>query len=88
MPEEKILICKPISRPGYVVLGSMPSKCGQCGQPIWVSPSSMLLLHDNPDTKLRCLPCTLAHMETHPGTIAPLTPSQREEIEEYTRGGR
>lgn len=86
VPEQKILICWPVSFPGYVVPGSLPMKCRECDKPVWVSPASMLLLHDNPEMTILCEPCVFAHMATHEGTIDALTPAQIEEIEEFKRG--
>ena len=86
MPEQKILTCRPVSPPGYVVPGSLPSECSQCGKPVWISPSSWLLLHDNPEMVIRCISCAFADMEKHGGTIEDLTPAQREETEEGMKG--
>jgi len=83
MPEEKALICNQVSSPGYVVPGSLPGKCSQCGQPVWIAPSSWLFLHDNPTTVTLCMPCGLAAMVKNKGRIQAPTPAQREEIEEY-----
>jgi len=88
MPEENALICKPISSPGYVVPGSLPGKCSQCGKSVWIAPSSWLLLHDNPGMVILCKACGFASMEKHGGIIEAPSPAQREEIQEYTRGRR
>lgn len=85
MPEQTVLVCKPVGSPGYVVTGSLPLKCRECSQPVWVSPASMLLLHDNPEVIILCKSCGFAHMATHDGVIEDLTPAQLEEIEEYVR---
>lgn len=87
MPEEQILICKAVDSPGYVVPGSLPMKCHECNKAVWVSPSSMLLLHDNPEMQIKCESCAFAHMSSHKGTneIVDLTQAQMEEIEEYYR---
>lgn len=82
MPEQHILICLPVSSPGYVTPGSLPDKCCQCGKSVWIAPSSLLLLHDNPGMQIRCMPCVFAHMTTDEGAIADLTPAQLEEIKE------
>jgi len=52
MPERKTLMCQPASFRGYVVPGRLPDKCSKCGQPVWVAPSSLLALHDNPEMKI------------------------------------
>ena len=83
--EIKALICMPISFDGYVVPGSLPDKCSKCGQPIWVSPSSLLILHDNPGMETLCKTCDLAQMEEGelPDTEERLTPAQVDEIQEW-----
>jgi len=85
MSEERALICKLVGSPGYVVPGSLPIKCSQCGQPVWVAPSGWLLLHDDPAAVILCMTCGLAIMTKHKGRIQDLTPAQMEEIEEYRR---
>lgn len=87
MPEEQILICRAVNPPGYVVLGSLPMKCHECNKAVWVSPASMLLLHDDPKMQIKCMSCAFAHMSSHKGTseIIDLTQAQMEEIEEYIR---
>jgi len=86
MPETKALICMPASFNGYVVPGSLPNKCSKCGQPVWVSPSSWLICHDNPGIAIFCTLCALAQVKKakHP-KIEAITPAQAEEIEEYHR---
>ncbi len=86
MPESKTLVCMPVSFKGYVVPGGLPDKCSKCGQPVWVSPSSLLILHDNPDIAILCMPCTLDQMKKakHP-KIEGLTLAQAGEIQEYFR---
>jgi len=87
MPEESALICKPVASPGYVVPGSLPSKCSQCGQPVWVAPSSWLLLYDSPTTAILCMACASANMAKHKVKIQELIPAQMEEIEKYRKRG-
>lgn len=86
MPEEKILICKPVSFPGYVTPGSLPGKCSQCGKPVWIAPSSWVLLHDNPEMQIECVCCVFAQGPIEADAIEDLNPAQLEEIEEYVRG--
>ena len=88
MPEPKVLICKPVNSPGYVVPGSLPMKCRECDKAVWVSPSSMLLLHDNPEMVILCEPCGRDCMAEHQGPIEPPTRAQIEEIKEYLTLGR
>jgi len=86
MPERKTLVCQPVSFRGYVVPGSVPEKCSKCGGPVWVSPSSLLILHDNPEIEILCMPCTLAKMKKDPDfKIQDITPAQAGEIQEYFR---
>jgi len=84
MPEEKILICKPFSSPSFV-MGSLPGKCSQCGQPVWIAPSSWVLLHDNPGMVILCKACGFANIAKDKGEIQEPTPAQVEEIQEYYR---
>jgi hypothetical protein len=85
MPEGKILICRAVNSPGYVVPGSLPMGCHECNKVVWVSPASLLLLHDNPEMQIKCMTCAFAHMASHEGTIEELTQAQTEEVEEYLR---
>lgn len=85
MPEQTMLICKLVNSPGYVVPGALPMKCHECDKSVWISPSSMLWLHDNPEMQIRCMPCAFAHIATHGGAVEDLTPAQLEEIEEYLK---
>jgi len=84
MPERKTLMCQPVSSRGYVVPGSLPGKCSKCSRAVWVSPSSLLILHDNPGIEILCMPCALAKIEKdkHP-EIADITPAQADELQEY-----
>ncbi|KKL78846.1 hypothetical protein LCGC14_2020730, partial [marine sediment metagenome] len=82
--ERGALMCQPVSFRGYVVPGSLPDKCSKCGGLAWVSPSSLLILHDNPGIEILCMPCALAKMEKDPEfEIQGVTPAQTEEILEY-----
>lgn len=85
MEKHTILICKLANTPGYVVPGSLPLRCAWCGQRVWVSPASMILLHDNPNTDLVCIACVTDKIELLPEHFEPLTPAQLEEIEEAAR---
>jgi len=86
MPEKKVLICTPTSPEVYVVPGSLPDKCSKCGQHVWVSPSSWLIMQDNPGIAILCTPCALAQLKKakHP-RIEDITPAQAEEIDKYLR---
>lgn len=87
LSEGKVLICKLRDSPGYVVPGALPDKCSWCGRGIWLSPLSIIILHDNPGMLTLCYLCTAAHMATHEGTVEPLTPAQLKEIIESCSGG-
>lgn len=82
MPEAEIMICLPVSSPGYVVPGSVPMNCSRCGRAIWVSPSSLVILHDNPQIDVQCSTCVFADI-TPTATFESPTPAQMQEIEEY-----
>ena len=84
MPESKSLVCMPASFKGYVVPGGLPEKCSKCGELVWVSPSSLLILHDNSGIEILCVPCTLAQMKKDGEfEIEGINPAQAEEIREY-----
>jgi len=84
---EQILVCRAVEPTGHVVSGSLPMKCHECNKAVWVSPSSMLLLHDNPQMQINCESCAFSHMSSHKGPMKrmDLTPGQMEELEEYYR---
>lgn len=85
MPDE-VLVCMPISWRGYVVPGSLPDKCAECGQPVWVAPSGFLIIHDNPGIQLQCLSCVSNRIVNKgPVLVHDATPAQLDEIEEYRR---
>lgn len=82
--EEKTLVCWPVSLEGYVVPGSLPDRCSKCGQPVWVSPSSWLIIHDSPGIIILCIPCALEEMKKDKEIkIEDISPAQTEEIREY-----
>jgi len=83
--EHKMLICRNTAIPGYVVPGSLPGRCDQCGSPVSIAPSSWLFLHDNPGMEVVCFACGSAYIKKHGGTVDPPTPAQLEEIEEARR---
>jgi len=84
VPERKTLISMPVSYEGYAPPGSVQDKCSKCGQPVWVSPSSWLIMHDNPGMKILCKPCALAQMKKDKHfEIEAITPAQTEEILKY-----
>ncbi|MBA7697334.1 hypothetical protein ES703_105999 [subsurface metagenome] len=82
--ERKTLICWPVSLKSYVTPGSLQDKCSKCGQPVWVSPSSWLIMHDNPGMEILCTACAIANMKKdNHFEIEAITPAQAEEIREY-----
>jgi len=86
MPERKTLITTPVSLGGYMVPGGLQDKCSKCGQLVWVSPSSWLIMHDNPGMVILCMPCALVKLkEDKQFEIGDITPAQAEEINEYLR---
>ena len=86
MPERKTLITAPVSLGGYMGPGGLQDKCSKCGQLVWVSPSSWLIMYDNPGMVILCMPCALVKLkEDKHFEIEAITPAQAEEIEEYHR---
>lgn len=85
MPEMKALISMRVSHHGYVVPGSLQGKCSECGELVWIAPSSWLFIHDNPGMKILCNECGLKQMMDEPGEIEMPTPAQLDEIKEYLK---
>lgn len=83
--EHTVLICKPLSVPGYVVPGSLVCKCSRCRERITVAPSSWRLMYENPGTEVVCSTCGAAIMRDHPGPVDPPTPAQLREVEDSRR---
>lgn len=86
-PEVDILLCRAQDRPGPLVPGSLPGSCSGCGRGIWIAPSSIIMMHDNPGTLTLCLSCAGRCMAAHGGTVIPLTPAQLEERPEWPNEG-
>lgn len=80
MPESQILICHPMDFTGYIVPRSTLMKCSVCGRGVWVAPSSLLILHNNPQIDIQCAACVFTKISPT-ATFADLTPAQRDEIE-------
>jgi len=86
MPESKTLVCMPVSFKGYVIPGGLPEKCSKCGELVWVAPSSLITLHDDPGMEILCQPCALEQLkEDKEFKIEGITPAQAEEVNEYFR---
>lgn len=85
VPEKKVLISNRVSYPGYVVPGSLKDRCSRCGEWVWISPSSLLILHDNPGMGILCAECGLEGIATEPSKIDLPTPAQLDEIAEYLK---
>ncbi len=58
--------------------------CVECGAPVWVSLSSLLILADHPDTKTICVICWC--LQPGKANVQPLTAAQKIEIQEARRG--
>jgi len=85
--EVDVLMCRALDRPGPVVPGSLPGKCSWCGRGIWIAPSSIIMMHDNPRMLPLCPSCAARCMATHPATATRLTPAQLEERAQWPNGG-
>ncbi len=84
MAEPVSIICAPVTFKGYVTPGSIRDKCPQCGELVWVSPSSWLILHDNPGSAIICLRCAAAELPlVESPTMLDPTPAQLDEVREY-----
>jgi hypothetical protein len=77
-----MIVC---SEPRYStpsVPGSTLGNCHRCHRPVWVSPSSHGIMASMPAVII-CADCALAGArEEGGGTLLPLTPLQRAELEE------
>ena len=80
MSEDYVLACQPMTYKGHVLPGSLPSKCSQCGQAIWISPPSMIIAHNNPSIVTLCWRCAVEHKATYKGVFLDLASAQIEEI--------
>lgn len=82
-----VLICKPVSHPGYVGPGSTMDLCSKpdCRRPVWVAPSGRRLLQDQPEVEILCTICAFAQIAKVGGEIQELTPEQEAEIDQYRR---
>lgn len=85
MARPDYFVCCRVANVSYVVPGSLTANCAKCGELVLVSPSSLEIRQDNPDSQFICMECVLPIMEEHGGEIAQLTPAQVQEIEEYRR---
>jgi hypothetical protein len=83
--ESAILICQLVSHGSPIIPGSIKDICSKCGEPVWVSPSSLLLQHDNPGVPIYCVGCTLKlpHTWLVDAEIVPFNSAQIADLEEY-----
>lgn len=87
--ESAILMCRLVSRGGAVVPGSIKDTCSKCQEPVWLSLSSLLLLHDNPGVPIYCVGCAFKLPHTWDIVeIVPPNPAQIADIEAYLRQER
>lgn len=83
MAHKKVLVCTPLNEEPTAAPGDIKMACAECGELVWISPSSWTILHDNPGTEVICTGCasklqaTARTVRTHKPT-----PSQLDEIEE------
>lgn len=85
MPEHHFIISNRVSYPGYVVPGSLQVKCSQCGELVWIAPSSWLIMQDNPGTEILCMECGHNMRVVEPGVVEPPTLAQLDELKEKHR---
>ena len=80
----EILVCSPVSQDGTAIPGAVKEACKDCGRPVWVSSSSLLLIHDHPGMIVLCPVCALIQVSETKNLIIRIqpTPAQLEEIEE------
>lgn len=85
MTRPDYIVCCRVANASYIVPGSLTANCAKCGELVLVSPSSLEIRQDNPDSQFLCKECALPMMKEHVGEIMELTPAQVKEIEEYRR---
>lgn len=81
--EVTVLMCLPVegdpSR--YIVPGSIPHQCDDCGIKVWVAPSGQQLISER-TVIVVCPGCALDRMSEEPGDIE-ITGEQAKEIEAW-----
>jgi len=84
MARKNILVCTSITAGGPVVPGTLQIACSECGEMVYVSPSSWIIIHDNPGLVVLCIGCATV-LQATVRTIQPHAPSpaQIAEIMEY-----
>jgi len=85
MMQPDYIICCRVARASYIVPGSLTAKCARCGELVLVSPSTLEIRQNRPDSQFLCIECGLAQMEKTGGEIMELTQAQLKEIEEFER---
>lgn len=61
----RLIVCVPCAQQPQVIAGTEARPCSYCAVPVWVAPSSRLLLETMPDARIVCNDCTVDLMEAH-----------------------
>jgi len=81
--EELVIVTRRVEQGLTLVAGSKQDRCSECGEPVWVSPSSVRVMEDNPGSRILCLQCALPTPED--AVVLPLDDNQVAEIEAAVR---
>ena len=82
--EAPVIIANPIARGTNGIVGTTRGRCVECGQEVWLAPSSQSLIADQPKTMVLCTTCGFARateasgearFEAAPGAFAELLAS-------------
>lgn len=64
--------------------GSDVSSCSECGHAVWLSPSSLQVISEDPENfTVICMDCAEPHIKQHPEEIMPVNNGQLKEIASY-----
>jgi hypothetical protein len=82
------LVCLPVKGGGSLIIpGSTKTRCGDCGERVWISPAS-LRLSKKRHLKIVCMPCADVRAEKDDNLqIQPPTEEQRQEIRDMIERG-
>lgn len=79
MKVDVIVSCR-VANAKHRVPGSLTANCTLCGELVLMSPSTLEIRKDNPDSRVLCMKCALP---LEGGEIMELTPAQLKEIEDW-----
>ena len=90
---EKAVACVPVRvfknlfGPVSPAIGTILDDCESCGDIVYVSPSSWIIIHENPGTKIMCLSCLVKRRGECQVDLQDFNEAQFEEIKEFFKRG-